>query len=490
MRLATCLFVTLALGFPGGPLAAAEPDDRPNIIFIMVDDMGWADLSCYGSKAIQTPNIDRMAAEGVRFTDAYSGCTVCAPARSTLMDGKHMGHTSVRLNTGGVPIRDEDVTLAEMLGEAGYTVGGFGKWGIGEVGTEGAAERQGFDTFFGYYHQIHAHYYLPDYLFENGEKVPLPGNAGFYKQFPHGLAGDGGFPRTDAETGLERQYTTDLIFDRTLDFIRDHADDDEPFFCYAPWCPPHGEYKIPNDDPAWLKYADATTPDGTPWPVRAKVVAAYDSMLDRQVGQVLDLLKELEIDNDTIVFFCSDNGGDQDYDTILDSCGPLRGKKRSMHDGGIRVPLIARWPGTIDPARESDLPTYFPDMMPTFAQLAGCETPADIDGLSILPTLTGEGEQAIHDYLYWEWPRYDWGKRTLVPGGLMQGVRAGKWKGVREREGTTLQLFDLSRDIGEQHNLAAEHPEIVERLEAYLTDAHDTMRPQAEPPRVDGKSFR
>jgi arylsulfatase A-like enzyme len=251
--------------------------DRPNIIFIMVDDMGWADLGCYGSKEIKTPNIDRMAAEGIRFTQAYSGCTVCAPARSVLMTGTHMGHTSVRANTSGVPLLTEDVTVAEVLKRAGYACGGFGKWGLGDVRTPGVPEKQGFDEFYGYYHQIHAHDYWTDYLWHNSKKVHMKG-----------------------EEGSGERYTHYLIFEKTLEFIRKNKD--RPFFCYAPWTPPHGKYQIPEDEPAWQIYKDKD------WPRDAKVVAAMDTMLDRHVGQVLGLLKKLGIDERTIVFFCSDNG--------------------------------------------------------------------------------------------------------------------------------------------------------------------------------------
>ena len=461
-----------------------EPAPRPHVVFLIVDDMGWADLSCYGSAVIETPHIDSLARDGMRFTDAYSGCTVCAPARSTLMDGKHMGHTSVRLNTGGAPIRAEDVTLAEVMRDAGYTVGGFGKWGLGEIGTEGAAEHHGFDTFYGYYHQIHAHYYLPDYLIRDGAKEMLPGNAGFYDQFQHGRF-VGAFPRTDPTTGQERQFASDLIFAETLSFIRAHAEDDAPFFCYAPWTPPHGEYVMPDDDPAWLKYAER---EG--WSEKAKVVAAYDTMLDRQVGELLALLEELEIAGDTIVFFCSDNGGDSDFDGMLDSCGPFRGNKRSMYEGGIRVPLLVRWPGHVSAGTESAHPTYFPDVLPTLAELAGTASPAGIDGKSIVPVLTGRGIPDLHEYLYWEWDRYDWGKRTLAPDGTMQAVRRGKWKAVRMRPSQPVELYDLSVDPGESDDLATRFPEITAELTGYLDEAHEPMRPQEEPPRIDGRPFR
>jgi len=307
----------------GRRLGLAPNVERPNIIFIIVDDMGWADLGCYGSRQIHTPNIDQMASDGIRFTQAYSGCTVCAPARSVLMTGLHMGHTSVRGNTGGVPLPDGAVTVADVLKKAGYATGGFGKWGLGDVQTEGVPEKHGFDEFFGYYHQIHAHDYWTEYLWHNSEKVPMSG-----------------------EKGSGERYSHYRIFDRMTEFIRRHKEG--PFFCYAPWTPPHGSYQIPESDLAWQMYKDK------PWPRNAKVAAAMDTMVDRQVGQLLALLTELEIDENTVVFFCSDNGASERFEGTLDSSGPLRGRKRSMYEGGIRVPLVARWPGKIEPGQVSD----------------------------------------------------------------------------------------------------------------------------------------
>ena len=435
--------------------------DRTNIVFIIVDDMGWADLGCFGSKHIKTPNIDQMAAEGMRFTQAYSGCTVCAPARSVLMTGLHMGHTSVRGNTGGIPLLDEDVTVAEVLKKAGYTTGGFGKWGLGEIGTTGVPEKQGFDEFFGYYHQIHAHDYWTPYLWHNSEKVPMTGGK-----------------------GTAQRYSHNAIFMRTLDFIRRNKD--RPFFCYAPWILPHGKYQIPESDPAWQMYKDK------PWPQNAKVAAAMDTMLDRHVGELLSLLKELNIDERTIVFFVSDNGAALRFDGVLDSSGPLRGFKRSMYEGGIRVPMIVRWPGKIKPGRASDLPCYFADVMPTFAELAGASQhmPSKTDGLSIVPTLTGKDkQQKKHEFLYWEWHRYNWGKRKNIHHGLMQAVRMGDWKAVRHSSDIPFELYNLIADIGEKNNIAAKHPDIIAKIEKYIETAHTDPRPQIEPKKPNGRQY-
>ncbi len=444
-------------GQPSGEDAA----NKPNIVFIVVDDMGWADLGCYGSRQIKTPNIDKMAAEGVRFTQAYSGCTVCAPARSVLMTGLHMGHTSVRGNTGGIPIRDEDVTVAEVLKRAGYATGGFGKWGLGDVGTTGVPEKHGFDEFFGYYHQVHAHDYWTQYLWRNSQKVPMTG-----------------------EKGSAERYTHNRIFEQMLKFIRRNKD--QPFFCYAPWTPPHGQYQIPESDPAWRMYKDKS------WPRDAKVAAAMDTMIDRHVGELLDLLKKLEIDEQTIVFFCSDNGAAKRFDGVLDSSGPLRGFKRSMYEGGIRVPLIARWPGKTKAGMESEHLCYFADVMPTLADLAGALPfmPVDVDGLSIVPTLTGRADkQKKHEFLYWEWQLYNWGKRKDIPNGLMQAVRMGKWKAVRHKSNVPFELYDLDSDIGEKNNIADRHPEIVAKIEAYINRDRIKPREQIEPDKHEGKRF-
>jgi len=441
--------------------AKNAPANKPNIVFIIVDDMGWADLGCFGGRQIKTPNIDQMAAEGMCFTQAYSGCTVCAPARSVLMTGLHMGHTSVRGNTGGIPLLDEDVTVAEVLKKAGYATGGFGKWGLGEVGTTGVPEKQGFDEFFGYYHQIHAHDYWTTYLWHNSKKVPMTG-----------------------EKDSAQRYSHNSIFMKTLDFIRKNKN--RPFFCYAPWTPPHGKYQFPESDPAWRMYKDES------WPQNAKVVAAMDTMLDRNVGELLSLLKELNIDERTIVFFVSDNGAAQRFDGVLDSSGPLRGFKRSLYEGGIRVPMIARWPGKIKPGTVSDLPCYFADAMPTFAELAGASgyMPSNTDGISILPTLTGKDKkQNKHAFLYWEWHRYNWGQRKNIPAGLMQAVRMGDWKVVRHSSDVPFELYNLEKDIGEKNNVAAKHSDIIAKIERFIATARTQPRPQIEPEKPAGRQY-
>ncbi len=458
------------------------PAEKPNMIFIMVDDMGYANLGCYGSTTVQTPNIDRMAEGGIKFTNAYTGCTVCAPSRSVLMTGYHMGHTSMRANTGGVPLLDKDITLAEVLKKAGYVTGGFGKWGLGDIRTTGAAEKQGFDTFYGYYDQVHAHHYYPNYLIHNGEKDFLPGNEGFYASIDKGA---GAFRNVDPETGKKRQFSHYLIFDEMKKFIRKNKDN--PFFCYAPWTPPHGEFKIPQEEPAWEIYKNK------PWPERAKVIATMDTMVDRQVGEVLAMLRELGIDKNTIVFFCSDNGAAYRFEDTLNSSGPFQGQKRSMYEGGIRTPMVIYWPGQIQQGQVSDLPWYFPDVMPTLAELAGAsdKVPEDTDGISIVPTLLGEDKvgrrQENHEFLYWEWQRFS---RENVPGGFIQAVRMGKWKAVRPHGDADLELYDLDKDMDESHNMADQHPEIMKKIKDYIKICRTEPRPQNEPESPEGKRFR
>jgi len=422
------VFTLLALVCNTASFAA----EKPNIIFIMVDDMGYHDLGCFGSKTIQTPRIDAMAKEGIRFTDCYSGDTVCAPARSVLMTGLHKGHTPVRGNSGGIPLFPEDVTVAEVLKKAGYATGGFGKWGLGNQGKPGAAENQGFDVFCGYYNQWHAHDYYR-HLFRNSKKI-----------------------------NEEKRYTHYVIFEDTLKFIRENKD--KPFFCYCPWTPPHAAYQIPETDPAWQLYKDK------PWEGSAKVAAAMDTMMDTNVGQILDLLKELKLEEKTIIFFCSDNGAAKRFDGIHNSCGEMQGHKRSFYEGGIRVPMVVRWKGTIKPGQVSAFPWYFADVMPTLAALAGVtkEMPKKVDGISIVPTLLGKGKQEKRDYMYWN------------VGAAV--VRSGNWKGIRSKS-KKMMLFDLSKDIGEKNDLAAEQPELVAKMHKWMDEANEPARSQKD----DGK---
>jgi len=456
------------------PLLAQRSKRPPNIVWIMADDLGYADLGCYGQKYIRTPNIDRMAAEGMRFTNVYSGCTVCAPSRNVLMTGYHTGHVTVRSNPGGVAIHASDITAAQVLKSAGYATGGFGKWGLGEVGTEGVPWKHGFDQFFGYLHQIHAHFYYPPYLMDNDKKYPLPGN----------------------ENGKHTTYSHDVIAGKALDFIRSRKDD--PFFCYVPFTIPHWELLVPDDSRAGyhpeLPEVGAIPPGH--YGAQEFPRAAYAGMItrmDRDVGRIMSLLKELKLDDNTIVFFTSDNGpvvpaargqGRENAD-FFKSAGPLRGRKTTMYEGGIRVPMIARWPGRIAGGGTSDLPWYFADFLPTAAELAGAKTPSGLDGMSVVPELLGAQAsgraQKRHEFMYWELPTYEAKTGTFRPGAPMQAVRMGDWKAVRPKLDGMLELYNLARDIGETTNIAAENPKVMERIETYLKTARTEPPQQLEP---------
>lgn len=425
----------------------AAENCSPNVVYIMADELGYFELSCVGNPNIKTPNLDQMAADGIRFTQALAGSSVCAPTRCTLMTGKHSGHTSVRVNGGGTPLRADEVTIATILKAQGYATGGFGKWGCGGRGSTGVPEKHGFDVFLGYYDQVHAHSYYPPYIVRNSEEIPLPGNQG-------GEVGD--------------TYSHYVIVDAAKQFIRDNKD--QPFFCYMPITPPHGIFNIPDEDPAWQDYKDK------PWPEQARRYAAMVAMVDRQVGEVLSLLKELQLDENTLVFFCGDNGGNDYFKDAEHPRGihganlnpqtneEFRGRKGMLYEGGLRIPMIARWPGKIAPGQVSDLLWYFPDVMPTVAEVAGATVPSDSDGISIIPTLLGEDavgrKQSQHKYLYWEI-------------GQQTAVRMENWKAIRPKSNANWELYDLSKDISESTDIAAKHPEELKKMTDFATDAHE-----------------
>jgi arylsulfatase A-like enzyme len=439
-----------------GAAACSTPHPKPNIVLIVADDLGYHHLGCYGQSRIRTPNIDRMAAAGLRFTDAYAGCTVCAPSRSALMTGLHTGHTPVRGNDGGLPLPDSSVTIAELLREAGYATGIFGKWGLGEIGTEGIPTRQGFDESLGPLHQIHAQYYYPEFLWKNEEPFFLAGNR----------------------NGGQRQYAPDIMVDGAVDFIRRHKN--RPFFLYHPSIIPHHEYQAPPD--AMAEYAGrfAEQPfvrEDRGFAPQSQPVAAFAAMvtrLDRHVGLVLGELKTLAIDRNTLVIFTSDNGAAAVFQPLVDAfdgSAPLRGFKTELYEGGIRVPMIARWPGRVAPDTRCSHPCAFWDFLPTFAELAGAKAPPSTDGISFLPALSGRS-QPLHDFLYWE---------TTRRGKLAQAVRAGNWKAIRQQPGAPLELYDLSADLGETKDRAAEQPEVVARIERYLATCRNDPPVLREP---------
>ena len=438
--------------------------DQPNIVYIMVNDMGPADAGFMGSTAIETPNLDSLTAESLHFTEAYSGCTVCAPCRSVLMTGKHMGRTSVRLNTGGVPLLDEDVTVAEVLKKAGYRTGGFGKWGLGDIDTDGVPEKQGFDLFYGYYHQIHAHNHYPEFLVRNGRKEQVDGR-----------------PNTD------QGYAPQMIFDEMKRFIRQSAASEIPFFCYAPWTPPHAGYEFPKEDPIWAMYKSK------PWKRNETGHAAMVSLVDRHVGETITLLRELDILDNTIIFFHSDNGASlsPNEGPNLKSSGPFRGNKRSAYEGGVRAPTLVHWRGKIEPGLNREFIISAQDALPTLAELAGAteHLPSDVTGISYAPVLFGETPSKQHEFHYWEWVQWNWGKNEAVDGGLMQGLRKGNWKIARMHSDQPWELYNLADDIGETKNLAKQEPERLKVLVALAEQARVPMRPQEEPKHPAGKQF-
>ena len=434
--------------------------EQPNIVFIMSDELAYYELSHMGNPHIQTPNIDQMAREGMRFTQALAVAPVCAPLRCGLMTGKHMGHASVRANDGGTPLRADEVTIASMLKKKGYATGGFGKWGAGGRDSTGVPEKHGFDVFFGYYDQVHAHSFYPPYLIRNSEEVPLEGNTG-------GRSG--------------KTYSHYEIMKEGLKFIRENKDG--PFFCYFPITPPHGMYDIPEDDPAWDQYRDAAWMKDETASQDAKNYAAMVTMVDNNVGQVLDLLRELKLEENTIVFFTGDNGGQDRFKSKKHPRGffgpnvnpktgvAFRGGKGNLYEGGLRIPFIVRWPKRIAAGQVNDLLFYQADILPTLAELAECNTPDDIDGLSILPTILGEEnvgrKQPKHEMLYWEF-------RNQV------AVRLNDWKAIkirpRKQGKATWQLYDLSKDISESNDIAADHPKILKRMQQFAASSHSPVQ--------------
>ena len=458
--------------------ASAPSDGRPpNIVFIMADDLGYGDLGSYGQAKIRTPNLDRMAAEGTRFTQFYAGSTVCAPSRSVLMTGQHTGHTPIRGNRevrpiGQAPLPEAAVTLAEVLQGAGYATGAFGKWGLGSAGSEGAPWRQGFDLFFGYLGQRRAHFYYPEFLFHNEARVPLEGNE---------VAADAPVPGAGhpVRRGL---YSHDVIADSALAFIEAHRD--RPFFLYVPFTIPHAELLAPGD--AMAAYTDENGEsvfEEVPFegghysaqPVPRAAYAAMVSRLDRDVGRILDMLAALGLAENTVVFFTSDNGphraGGNDPD-FFDSNGPLRGIKRDLYEGGIRVPMIAWGPGRVPAGEVSEQVWAMWDVLPTAAALAGAGLPPDVDGISMAEAVTGGVQPQEHAYLYWE----------FYEGGSAQAVRVGRWKAVRQPMLTgRIELYDLDADVGEARDVADQYPDVVGRVERIMEQAH-TPSPAWPPP--------
>jgi arylsulfatase A len=435
--------------------------ERPNVVFILADDLGYGDLGCYGQKLINTPNIDRLAANGLKFTDFYAGTSVCAPSRASFMSGLHTGHTSVRGNKGmkpegQFPISDETFTVAELFKKAGYATGGFGKWGLGSPGSEGVPDKQGVDQFYGYNCQSLAHNFFPDHLWDNENKVELKNTI-----------------------TKQEQYSGDIIQDKALSFIEQHQS--KPFFLYLAYTLPHAALQLPAGDKVFEAYKKkfneqpkplpATAWNGTGYQPQAYPHAAYAAMvtrLDMYVGQVMAKLKSLGIDKNTLVIFTSDNGPHKEGGNepeFFNSSGGFRGIKRALYEGGIRTPMIAYWPAVIKEQRQSNFVGAFWDFLPTFADLLK-QPVSSTDGVSILPTLTGKGEQKKHEFLYWEF--HEEGGR--------QAVRMGNWKGVRQNvikdAAGPIELYDLTKDPKETKDLASEHADIVEKIKVIMQREH------------------
>ncbi len=454
----------LAMLLPVLPPAGARRP--PNIIFIQADDLGYGDLGAYGQRQFATPHLDRMAAEGVRFTSYYSGSTVCAPSRASLMTGLHTGHSRIRGN-GDYPLRPEEVTVASVLHAAGYRTAVFGKWGLGTSATTGRPDRQGFDESFGILDHTHAHRQYTSHLWKNGEVFPIDVN---------------------------RDFVNDLFTDAAVDFIDRHRS--RPFFVYLSFTVPHAELRVPEDSLAAYRGKFAETPfrnekadailTAEPSPARQPSIgyrsqatpkAAFAAMvtrMDAHVGRILARLHETGIDRETIVFFTSDNGphreGGADPE-FFDSNGPLRGIKRDLYEGGIRVPMIVRWPGRIRAGRVSDQVWAHWDFLPTAAALAGTSVPSGLDGISMLPMLLGR-RQREHEYLYWE----------FFERGYEQAVRFGDWKAVRHGLDKPIELYYLKTDSGETRDVATSNPAVVRRIEAILAGARsdsDVWKPAA-----------
>jgi arylsulfatase A-like enzyme len=452
--------------------AVRKPAPRkPSIIFILADDLGYGDLGCYGQTKIKTPNIDKLAAEGLRFTSFYAGSTVCAPSRCALMTGLHTGHAYVRGNAT-LALRPEDATVAELLKQAGYHTGLLGKWGLGNEHTTGVPQKKGFDEFVGYLDQTHAHYYYPAYLWRYDPKT------GF----------DDREMLLENQNGFKRVYSHDLFTMAATNFIRIHKPDAvnhyQPFFLYLAYTIPHANNEETRRSGNGMEIPDNAPYSNESWPAPEKNYAAMITRLDRDVERIMDELKDLKIDDNTIVFFSSDNGPHKEGGNdpkFFQSAGPLRGIKRDLYEGGIRVPMMARWPRKIPAGRVSDLPAAFWDFLPTAAEIAGEEPPRGLDGISLLPTLLGKTQTNQHAFLYWEFHER----------GFQQAVRMGDWKAVRPQANEALELYNLESDVAEKTNLAPQNAEIVAKIEEYLKtarseSAHFPIKPP--PQRTAGKT--
>ncbi len=431
-----------AAAMPAMPAMAAETKRKPNVIYILVDDLGYGDLGCYGQKKIKTPQIDALAKAGLKFTDHYSGSALCAPSRCILMTGMHAGHAQIRNNKplkfeGNFPLTKGTETVATLAKRAGYATGAMGKWGLGYPASTGDPNNQGFDHFFGYNCLRQAHSYYPTHLWRNQKKVMLKGDGS--KKL-----------RTDNPGGKYGEYSHDLLTAEALGFVKKNKD--KPFFLYLAYTVPHTAFQVPDLG----QYKDMKG-----WTPSQKCQAAMISRMDADVGKLVTLLKELGLEKDTLVIFASDNGAHGGGGTLqfFNASGPLKGKKRGPNEGGIRVPMIARWPGKIKPATTTHHPSAFYDVLATVGEVIG-ETPkSDHDGISFLPTLLGKDSQKIHEYLYWELGRW-------------QVVRLGNYKAICVGGAEKIKVYDLANDLGETQDIASSKPALVQQFKVIFKDAH------------------
>lgn len=440
------MFRLLVALFLASFASAADLPSKPNIIWIMCDDLGYGDLGCFGQESIATPRLDEVAREGMRFTDFYAGCTVCRPSRLSLWTGKHMGHTPISSNAN-YHFKPEDITVAELLKTAGYRTGGVGKWAMGGVETSGFPLKNGFDFWMGYLDQGQAHNYYPTHLWLNEKKFPLAGNV--ISKHP----GARGRVASQKVT-----WSHPVMTDQAIGFIRENRD--EPFLLHVHWTIPHANNEGGRVHGDGMEVPNYGIYEKRDWKNTSKGQAAMVSWMDRDVGRLVDLLRELKIDHRTLVVFTSDNGphseGGHKHE-VFNANGPLRGFKRDLYDGGIRVPAIAWWPGVVEPGTTCSEPLAFWDFLPTACELAGAEVPHPVDGISFVNALRGRTQES-HEYLYWKF-------------GSKEAVRAGKWKLVQNNPEKQPELYDLHHDRGEQRNLAGREGKVLQRLQGYLAEA-------------------
>jgi arylsulfatase A-like enzyme len=451
---------------PGRP---ANAGPHPNIILILADDLGYGDSGCYGQTRIKTPNIDRLAAEGMKFTDFYAGSTVCAPSRCALMTGFHCGHARIRGNAD-VSLQATDLTVATALKKAGYQTALFGKWGLGEQNTDGRPRKQGFDSFVGFLNQTHAHDYYTDHLFRWDAASGFEGRIDVFQN----------------AAGAKGLYIPDLFNTASTNFLKLNRSAatgaNAPFFLFLAYTIPHA-----NDEEGVRTGNGMQVPSDAPysresWPQVEKNKAAMITRMDSEIGGLLDKLKTLGLDENTLIFFSSDNGPHKEGGVnpeFFKSSGPFRGVKRDLYEGGIREPMIARWPKKIPAGKTNSLPLAFWDFFPTVAEIAGASTPTNLDGISFLPSLLDKPQSKTHDFLYWEFHER----------GFQQAARHGNWKALRPQASQPLELYDLSADPGEKNNIAAQHPEVIAQFEAYFRTARseDPRWPIKPPPKKQNK---